>query len=107
RLQAHREQSATTAAVRLNGVKETLAISLRQLAALPLDLSHRRLVPPFVAAGPAPADGALKVDVQQTLERLGTDFGLPLVMLIDRSGALLASTSAARNPGSGTQVNLA
>jgi two-component system sensor histidine kinase/response regulator len=105
RLQAHREQAATTAAVRLNGVKDTLAISLRQLAALPLDLSHRRQVPTFVASVPHAVDSASAIDVQQTLERLGADFNLPLVMLIDRSGEMVASTS--RNPGRGSQISLA
>ncbi|MDO9353125.1 MAG: hypothetical protein Q7T55_05490, partial [Solirubrobacteraceae bacterium] len=104
RLREHREQATATAGVRLTGVKDTLTISLRHLAALPLDLSHRRDVPAFVAAG-VPVDklsGAPgSADIQPTLDRLAADFALPLVALIGQDGSMLASSSTARNPGNG------
>ncbi|MDE2627018.1 MAG: response regulator [Burkholderiales bacterium] len=95
RLAEHHEESAATGAVRLSGVKETLAITLRQLAALPHDLSHRRTVPEFVAGTSATdAPAAQSVEIQQTLDRLSADFSLPLVALINRRGELLASNEA-------------
>jgi PAS domain S-box-containing protein len=97
RVAEHRERSAATAAVRLAGVKDTLAITFRQLAALPLDLSHRRSVPPFVAGSNAPTGAPEQVEVQQTLDRLATDFAVPLVSLIDRSGTLVAINGSARS----------
>ena len=107
RLRDHREQSAATAAVRLNGAKDTLAITLRQLGALPLDLSHRRAVPAFLAAGRASDSSAEAAEIRQTLDRLSADFGLPLVALIDRRGELAAISSTARTPGSGPAMNFA
>ena len=103
RLRDHRDQSTFTAGVRLNGVKDTLAISLRQLAALPLDLSHRGAVPAFLAAKPGTGAG----DVQPLLDRFSADFTVPLVALIRRDGEMVASSSTARNPGTGTDVSLA
>ena len=41
RLHDYREQSLANSTLRLNAIKDTLAITFRQLAALPLDLSHR------------------------------------------------------------------
>jgi two-component system sensor histidine kinase/response regulator len=103
----HLEQSATTATVRLTGLKDTLAISLRQLSALPLELSHRRAVAPFVGSSKISSDPAERASMQQILDRLGADFALPLVALIDRDGNLVASSSTARNPGTGTNISLA
>ena len=94
RLLDHREHSLATANLRLNGVKDTLAINLRQLAALPVDLSHRPNVPDFVAGREKPVPATRNADIQQLLERLGADFGLPLVMLLDGSGNILAASDA-------------
>jgi len=94
RLQQHREQSIATATVRLNGVKDTLTINLRQLAALPVDLSHRAGVPDFVARGAGRDPVAQDAQIQQTLDRIGTDFGLPVVTLLDRNGDILATSSS-------------
>jgi PAS domain S-box-containing protein len=107
RLTAHREQAGATAAVRLNGVKETLAITLRQLAALPLNLSHSPAVSAYVAGVPARRDGAESTDVQQRLNRISEDFNLPLVALIRRDGDMFASSNTASNRGSATPTNLA
>jgi PAS domain S-box-containing protein len=91
RLRDHRDQTAVTAGVRLNSVKDTLSISLRQFAALPLDLSHRPEVPAFLAAAP----NADAVEVQRTLDRFSADFGLPLVGLIRRDGEMAAVAGVA------------
>ena len=96
RLAEHRERTANTAAVRLAGVKDTLAITFRQLAALPLDLSHRHLVPGFVASSRATNSAPAPLEIQQTLDRLATDFGVPLASLIDRHGTLIAMNATAQ-----------
>jgi len=49
RLRDYRQQTLTTAAVRVNAVKETLLLSLRQLAALPLTLARLAQVRDYVA----------------------------------------------------------
>ncbi len=94
RLHDHREQTAATASVRLTGLRDTLALSLKQLAALPLDLSHRAAVPAFVADSQH-ADAARAGEAQVTLDRVSTDFGLPLAALIDQQGRLVASNRQA------------
>ena len=107
RLAAHREQSGATAAVRLTGAKETLAITLRQLAALPLNLSHSPAVSAYVAGAAKRGNAAAPTEIQQTLNRVSEDFKLPLVALIRRDGDMFASSSTASNPASGTPTNLA
>ncbi|HZT54578.1 MAG TPA: histidine kinase dimerization/phospho-acceptor domain-containing protein, partial [Burkholderiaceae bacterium] len=104
RLHEHHEQSAATAAVRLSGVKDTLSISLRQLAALPLDLSHRRGVPAFVAAGRPADERTPSADIQPTLDQMAADFDLPLVSLIGGDGEVLASSGRARVPAIGMKL---
>jgi PAS domain S-box-containing protein len=107
RLAEHRDRSAATAAVRLAGVKDTLAITFRQLAALPLDLSHRRFVPAFVARAPAASGASEELEVQQTLDRLAADFGVPLVAFIDRTGTLVAINGSARSARAAIEGNFA
>ncbi len=94
RLESHREHTVATASIRIGGVKDTLAINLRQLAALPLDLSHRTGVSDFVAGREARDPAAQEAEIQQTLDRMGADFGLPVVTLIDRAGYLVASSNS-------------
>ena len=106
-LRSHRDQAAQTGGVRLNGVKDTLSISLRQLAALPLDLSHRPPVAPFIAEAPRARGPTERAEVQRMLDRLGADFNLPLVGLIALDGELAASSTRAANPGSGQALRLA
>jgi two-component system sensor histidine kinase/response regulator len=116
-LRDHRDQSAMTGGVRLTGVKDTLTISLRQLAALPLDLSHRAPIVGFVAAAssaaasgtasaPAAETGAKALEVQSILDGLSSDFNLPLVMLITPDGNMVAASSRAREPASGKSLQL-
>ncbi len=107
RLREHREQTALTAGVRLNGVKDTLAISLRQLAALPLDLAHRPGVAPFVADPHARGSVAGSREIQRVLDGLSADFSLPLVALISADGIIAAASSSAPNPGVGAANRLA
>ena len=107
RLDEHHEESTATGAVRLSGVKETLAITLRQLVALPHDLSHRRSVPDFVAGAVAPDAAAQADEIQRTLDALSADFGLPLVALVDRRGVLLASNGNAPGQAGDASARLA
>jgi PAS domain S-box-containing protein len=97
RLQGHRAQSAATGAVRLNGVRDALTLSLGQLAALPLDLSHHDAVAGFLAGAAGEVPG---IELQRMLDRFGADFALPLVALVDRDGRMRATTrSGPRGPG--------
>jgi len=106
RLRDHREQAAATAAVRLSGVKDTLAISLRQLGALPLDLAHRPSIPLFLADPQSAAGRAAQGEIQRMLDRLRVDFDLPLASLVTTDGVIAAISSRAANAGSGTSVRL-
>ena len=102
RLRDHRDQTRLTATVRLNGVKDTLSISLRQLSALPLDLSHRPVVTTFLGA----PTGTEESQIQSVLDRFSADFGVPLAALIRTDGEMVASSSTARRPGTGAEVSL-
>ena len=91
-LRDHLEQSAVTGGVRLNGVRDTLSVSLKQLAALPLDLSHQPLVEPFIT-GPLSRNRAAELpEIQRTLDRVSADFNLPLIMLITSEGDRVAAS---------------
>jgi len=107
RLREYREQSLATSTVRLNAIKDTLAITFRQLAALPLSLAHRTSVMTFlensVAARTRDAD---RPEINATLDRIGADFALPLVILIDRNGNLVGTTGSWRNQPSTLETNL-
>ncbi len=105
RLHDHREQTATAAGVRLTGLRDTLALSFRQLAALSLDLSHRAVVRDFVA-DPTHAVGARADEAQSTLDRISDDFGPSLVALIDAQGLLVASNRSALVASSVGAVNV-
>ena len=106
RLHEHREARLATATVRLNGAKDTLEINLRQLAALPVDLSHRPGVAEHVSGRDAPQGSAQQIDTQRTLDRMGTDFELPLVTLIDRSGYVVGSSNSSVRGLVNTDTNL-
>jgi PAS domain S-box-containing protein len=108
RLREYREQSLATSTVRLNAVKDTLAITFRQLAALPLSLAHRSSVMNFLEGklSAQPSDPDLG-EINQTLDRIAADFALPLVLLIDRGGDRAATTGSWRNQPPTTEINLA
>ena len=110
RQQRYVEQSAVTAGVRLTGAKDTLAISLRQLAAIPLDLSHRPMLiqaltapaaNPGAAAAPLPATGLVYDNensaIGQTLVNISADFAVPLVALINHEGRIVAANRLSGN----------
>jgi len=93
RLREYREQSLATSTVRLNAIKDTLAITFRQLAALPLSLAHRNAVTSFLdsrlaSKSPREVD---RNEINQTLDRTASDFALPLVILIDRNGNVVGT----------------
>ena len=117
RLHNHRTNTIATADVRLNGVKELLAISLRQLGALPLYLSQQRPVSEFLAnqqapgaeprnaalprtAGTAKTGAVVVPEVLTTLDSIAEDFALPMVALVDQAGTMVASNLLLRStPG--------
>ena len=108
RLRDYREQSIATATVRLNAIKDTLAITFRQLAALPLNLAHRNAVSDYLAGSvPADARPAALQELNRTLDRASADFGLPLLSLIDRSGNVVVTTGTWRNAQPASEMNLA
>ena len=109
RLREYRQQTLTTAGVRVKAVRETLSVSLRQLAALPLNLSHLAQVRDYAAAPrrrgvdglsdaeqTRPFAAAAKrpdVDAMNTLfDNVSRDFDLPLVGLASDAGDLIASS---------------
>jgi len=113
RLREHRAQVLSNSAVRLDGVRDSLNLTFRQLASLPKNLAHRRGLVDFLAKHQAPNSAsfseaertalrdALEAEpaVQQTnalLDDVAQDFGLPLVLLIDRFGTTLGNGIADR-----------
>ncbi len=108
RLSDYREQSLATATVRLNAIKDTLAITFRQLAALPLNLAHRTTVTTFLEGRLAnQARDLERQEINQTLDRIAADFALPLVILIDRNGNLAGTTGSWRGQPATADTNLA
>jgi len=108
RLREHREQTWSTASVRLMGVKDSLGLTFRQLAALPRSLAHRPSVVEYLSTTRLPdtapmadaerqrlQDAQLRDPAVQTmntmLDHVAEDFGLQLVLLIDRDGNTVAS----------------
>jgi two-component system, sensor histidine kinase and response regulator len=107
KLRTNREQSRTTAELRLGAVKDTLRLTLRQLAALPANMAHRPSLRQFLAqshladtAGLNDAErAALRAKyvqepavrtVIQLLDQTARDFDLPLLLLIDPNGVTVA-----------------
>jgi two-component system sensor histidine kinase/response regulator len=110
RLSDYREQSLATSTVRLNAIKDTLAITFRQLAALPMSLAHRTSVTAFLEARlatRAPPRELDRQEINQTLDRIAADFALPLVILLDRNGNLAGTTGSWRNQPTTAETNLA
>ena len=108
RVREHREQTWSTATVRLTGVKDTLALTFRQLAAVPKNLANQPWVLEYLSVRRLPdtaamsdterqrqRDEVLRDPAVQTmnglLDRAAEDFGLQLVLLIDRDGNTVAN----------------
>ena len=125
RLHNHRAQAIATADLRLNGVKEVLAISLRQLGALPLYLSQQRSIFEFLAnqhaTGIKPLDApqprnpgnantgtvtTTPPEVLSTVDSIAEDFALPMVALIDLAGKLVTGNLLLRSTPSNLGVDL-
>jgi PAS domain S-box-containing protein len=104
----HREQTWSTASVRLTGVKDTLGLTFRQLAAVPRNIAHRPTVIEFLSTPRLPdtagltdaernrlRDAQLRDSAVQAmntqLDHAVDDFGLQLVLLIDRDGNTVAN----------------
>ena len=111
RLREHREQVLTTGGVRVSAIKDTLELTFRQLAALPASLARQPSVQDFLAttrgadlATLGAAERAHQLEayhanasvqaMNQRLQSIVQDFGLSLVLLLDRDGVPLASASS-------------
>ncbi len=109
RLRDYRQQTLTTAAVRVKAVKETLTFSLHQLAALPLTLAHLEQVRDYAAAPRKPVVAGLVQSEQARAfesylkrpevgamnamcDTLSQDLSVQLVGLVDDAGDLIASS---------------
>ena len=93
--------------MRLNAIKDTLAITFRQLAALPMSLAHRTSVTNFLDGRPTTQrPEPERQEINQTLDRTAADFALPLVILLDRSGYVVGTTGAWRNRPPSAETNL-
>ena len=108
RLRDQREQTWSTGAVRLMGVRDTLNLTFRQLAALPKNLAHRPEIANFLASRQLPDTSTLSdaerarlresllrdpeiQELNALLDHAVNDFGLQLVLLIDRHGNTVAN----------------
>ncbi|HEV7914658.1 MAG TPA: response regulator [Albitalea sp.] len=108
RIREHRDQTWSTATVRLTGVKDALGLTFRQLAALPTHLAHRPSVLQFLAVRRLPDTAAIAERERQRLrdaqmsdptvqamnallDAVVQDFGLQLTLLIDRDGNIVAN----------------
>src|SRR5882762_4493322 len=113
----HRAQVLSESSVRLAGVRDSLNLTFRQLAALPKNLAHRNSIITFLSKRQLSDTSTLSEQervrlrdelsrdpaVQQTneiLDRAVQDFGLQLALLIDKNGTTTANGIAdkARQP---------
>ncbi|HJV62509.1 MAG TPA: ATP-binding protein [Albitalea sp.] len=123
RLREHRVQTWSSAKLRLDGIKDTLSLTFRQLAALPHNLAHRPSVLQFLATPRLPdtsaMDESLRLalreerlrdpairEMNDLLEQVATDFGLQLVLLIQADGTTVASGIADKSQPSAVAGNL-
>jgi PAS domain S-box-containing protein len=107
KLGEHRIQAVSTATVRLTGVRDTLALTFRQLAALPKNFAHRPAIGDFLLERHLPDTSTLTQaerlalrdqqlrdpavrEMNQLLDHATQDFGLQLLLLIDPHGNTVA-----------------
>jgi PAS domain S-box-containing protein len=106
-LRTYREQTLQGAQARLRATRDTLAIAIGQLAAVPTHLMQRPAVRDLLAQQPLPGRGdPARQRVDGDLRELARDFGLPYIAVIAPSGEVVASASSAAPPG-GVPLNLA
>jgi len=108
RLRDHREQTWSTASLRLTSVRDTLGLTFHQLAALPKNLAHQPAVLEYLSTPHAPDTSAMsEPERMQQRERLARDpavqtmnglldkavqdFGLQLILLVDKNGNSVAN----------------
>ncbi|MBW8830246.1 MAG: response regulator [Burkholderiales bacterium] len=108
RLREHRAQVLSSSTVRLSGVRDTLNLTFRQLAALPKNFSHRTGILEFLNnhhvrdTARDTEDARIRLRDEQLrdpavrqmnalLDHAAEDFGLQLVLLIDKNGTTVAN----------------
>ena len=113
RLGSYREHEFVTTGVRLKALDDTLSLTFRQLSALPRNLAHRASVSEFLHAERKPKldgvsppeavqryeafmDGPSPRSMSQMLDGVSSDFGVPLVGLLDPEGDVVATTGPRR-----------
>jgi two-component system, sensor histidine kinase and response regulator len=110
RLSEYHAQTQESTELRMTGVKDLLTLSLRHLAALPLELSHRPSVQAFLASPEVqtatPEVAAQTLDMQQTLNRLSHDLGTSVAALLNASGTVVASSASTNQLGPTVNTNL-
>jgi PAS domain S-box-containing protein len=125
RLHDYREQTWSSASLRLMGVKDTLALTFRQLAALPKNIAHQPVVLEFLAV-PRMPDTAKLADHERAelreahlrssevqamnlwLNHAVRDFDPQLALLLDRAGNIVTDGLPVRqNQSSAIAGNLA
>ena len=113
RLGSYREHEFITTGVRLKALDDTLSLTFRQLSALPRNLAHRASVSEFLHAERKPKldgvsppeavqryeafmDGPSPRRMGELLDGVSSDFGVPLVGLLDPEGDVVATTGPRR-----------
>ncbi|MBX3606380.1 MAG: response regulator [Piscinibacter sp.] len=106
-VRSYRAQTLESARARLQGTNDTLAIALRQLAAVPTYVAQRPRVRALLERRPTPrADDAARVELNAELRALARDFGLPYVAVISAGGEVVAGASSSAPPGGVPPLNL-
>ncbi len=94
RLREHRGQMLSTATLRAGAARDAVALTVRQLAALPVHLSHQPAIQQLLAdaarRGPAPGGAADDSAMDPLLVELIRDFRLPLALLLNTEGHSVA-----------------
>jgi PAS domain S-box-containing protein len=114
---------SASAELRVAGVRDTVTVGLRQLAALPASVARRETVIAALAgrdgSGDVPSDDSerdrlrtsLLADAglraaNETLAEVRRDFGLPLALLLDGRGTVIADGDIGRTPRDALGANL-
>jgi two-component system, sensor histidine kinase and response regulator len=92
RVHDYRDRALETTLVRAGSARDTLNLTLKQLAALPANLARQPALHELLEAPRAPAGGARPT--HPVLEAAQTDFDLQLVLLLDAGGSIVAAGRA-------------